>query len=282
MSWQILLAISIVTYAASVVLQRVLLKKENSDPIAFSIVFQLITGIIIYFYTIVNGFIMPDFSTNWLNFVLMAILYALANVFIFHSLKLIEASKFTILFSSRVFWTVGAAVFFLKETFSFQQLIGTFLIIVSVIMVSWEKEKIRLNRGELFAIIGAALFGLAFVNDAFILRSNDVASYLVISFITPALLIWITNLKSTKNMKHLVDKTTLPKLLVLSTFYAISGITIFLAYQIGKNAAQIGPLDQIATILIVVFGVFFLKERDYILRKLVGSVVTFVGAFLLK
>jgi len=48
---------------------------------------------------------------------------------------------------------------------------------------------------------------------------------------------------------------------VVGVFYEISAITIFLAYQVGKNATQIAPLNQPVTIITVVLSVICLKEK---------------------
>lgn len=121
MNWQIILAISVVTYSISVLLQRILLKNNKSDPIAYSIVFQLLTGIMIGAYAAFNGFNIPDLVPLIPNLILMTILYGAGNVFIFSALKIIDASEFTILFASRAMITIIGAIIFLKESFSTQQ-----------------------------------------------------------------------------------------------------------------------------------------------------------------
>ncbi len=282
MNWQILLTISVFTYSISVLLQRVLLKKDKSDPIAYSIVFQLLTGVLIGIYALFNGFTTPNLIPLIPNLILMTILYGAGNVFIFSALKMIDASEFTIVFASRALWTIVGAIIFLKESFSTQQVLGTILIILSVFLVSWKKQKFSLNKGFIFSVLAAVSFGLAFTNDAFIVNNFDVPSYLTIAFIIPSLAVWAVYPKSTGKMKPLFEKETLLKLGLLGVFYAISAITIFLAYQVGKNASQIAPLNQTATIVTVVLSVVFLKEKTDLLRKLLGAIISFAGVVLVK
>lgn len=282
MNWQILLAISVITYSISVLLQRVLLKNDKSDPVAYSIVFQLLTGILIGIYAIFNGFTTPNLVPLIPNLILMTILYGAGNVFIFSALKMIDASEFTIVFASRALWTIIGAMIFLKESFSAQQALGTILIISSVVLVSWTKQKFSFSKGFIFSVLAALSFGLAFTNDAFIVNNFDVPSYLTIAFIVPSLAVWAINPKSTVKMKPLFERKTLLKLGLLGVFYAVSAITIFLAYQVGKNASQIAPLNQTATIITVVLSVIFLKERTDLLRKLLGAIISFVGVVLVK
>ena len=279
MSWQILVAVSVVTYSVSVLLQRILLKDEKIDSVAFSIVFQLLTGVLILGYALMRGFSSPNLLPLLPNLALMTFLYGAGNVFIFKALKAIEASEFTIIFATRTVWIILAAVLFLSEQFSLVQLLGTGLILSSVVLVSWQKG-LKLSRGVLLSLAAAACFGLAFANDAFIIRNFDVPSYLGIAFIVPALAVWMVFPKSTSKMLPMLKKSFLKKLGVLSVLYATSAITIFLAYQIGRNAAQIAPLNQTSTILTVLLAIIFLGEKSQLTRKLIGAVLSFIGIIL--
>jgi len=281
MSWQILVVVSVVTYSVSVLLQRVLLKNEKSDPVAFSIVFQLIVGVLTLAYALVRGFSMPSLAPLLPNLLAMVVLYGAGNVFIFKALKLVEASEFTIIFATRVLWTIGAAILFLGEAFAIKQLAGTVLILAGVVLVSWHSEKIKFGtKGSIFSLLAAAAFGLAFANDAFLLRNFDVPSYLSIAFIAPTLGVWLISPGVTTKMRVFLERQFLLKLGLLGTIYAVSAITVFLAYQIGRNAAQIAPLNQLSTVVVVILGIVFLKEKSHVFKKMVGALLGFVGMVL--
>ncbi len=83
-------------------------------------------------------------------------------------------------------------------------------------------------------------------------------------------------------MKPLLEEKTLLRLGILGVFYAVSAITIFLAYQVGRNAAQIAPLNQTATIVTVILAIIFLNERSDLARKIIGAIVSFIGVVLIK
>ncbi len=279
MSWQILVTISVLTYSISVILQRLLLKNNKVDSVAFSIVFQLFTGVLILGYALVRGFSTPDLFPLLPNLILMVILYGLGNVLIFKALKAVEASEFTIVFATRSLWTILAAIIFLGEVFSTKQLLGTGLILSSVALVSWQKG-LKLNSGILISALAALCFGLAFANDAFVIRNFDVPSYLAMAFILPALAVWIVTPSSASKIRSMLTKDFLSKLGLLGILYAVSAITIFLAYQVGRNAAQIAPLNQTATIVTVVLAIVFLKEKAQLARKIIGAVLSFIGVVL--
>jgi drug/metabolite transporter (DMT)-like permease len=281
LNWQLLVFISVVTNSVSVLLQKIILKDDKTDSVAFSIVFQIFTGLLILIYSLVRGFSVPDLIPLLPNLVLMTILYGAGNIFIFKALKTSEASQFTIIFATRTIWSIVAAIIFLGEGFTIKQLIGTGLILSSIVLVAW-KDKLRLGKGSLLSLGAAAFFGLAFANDALIVRNFDVPSYMAIAFIVPALAVWAIFPQSTEKMKPMFNKEFLKKLGILGVFYAISALTIFFAYQIGRNAVQIAPLNQTSMILTVILAIIFLKEKSQLTRKLVGVILSFIGILLLR
>lgn len=282
MSWQLLVGIGVLTSGVSVLLQRTLMKDDKSDPFAYSVVFQLLTGLLIGAVALLRGFSAPDIMPLLPNLLLMTLLYGSGNVFMFTALKYIEASDFTIVFASRALWTIIAAVAFLKETFNMSQALGAILILTSIVIVTSRTKIFSLDKGHIYALLAAIAFGLAFANDAYILRGFDLPSYLFIAFVTPALVVWVFKPKATKQMKPLLQGKTPYKLILLATLYAASYITVFWAYQVGRNSAQIASLYETSIIVTVILGIVFLKERADLLKKLVGLVVSFVGVLLLS
>ena len=142
MSWQVLISISVVTYSVSVLLQRVLLREENSHPVAFSILFQLIIGTLIGIFTIVfYGIKFPsNLSTLWINIALCVVLYVFYNLYVYKALKELEASKFSIALSSRVLFTALASSVFLGESLKGTQIIGAALILFAVVLINFNEK----------------------------------------------------------------------------------------------------------------------------------------------
>ena len=68
MNWQLFTALSIITYSASVILRRLLLRDDKSDPVAFAIVFQGIVGIFTLFYALFTGLDLHNFQNFGLQF----------------------------------------------------------------------------------------------------------------------------------------------------------------------------------------------------------------------
>lgn len=290
MSWQILLTISVLSLAFSSLLQRVLLKGDKSDPIAFSIIFQALTGFLIGIYWLMSGgHIFLNGINNFQlisllpNFILMVLLFSIGNILMCFGFKFLEASKMTILFASRAGWTVLGSALILQQTLSVKQFFGAFLIIASVILVSLNKTyKFTFSKGEKFAFLAALFFGLAVVNDAYVMQKLDVGFYMMIAFVAPAIFQVVIFPKKIKEIKKFFNFDFFTKLIILGFFYALSAVTFFMSYQFNQNAAQISVLNQTVTVVTVLLAIIFLKEKANLARKLFGAFLSFVGVVMMK
>src|SRR5688572_4715342 len=109
MEWYWYLIVNICVFSLATLYQRVVLK-NSPDPVVYSVVNGLIGGAILLGYGFYVGFKIPDISNISVNLILMAVLLGFGNMLTFSGLKRIEASEFTVLFSTRAIWSVVAAV----------------------------------------------------------------------------------------------------------------------------------------------------------------------------
>jgi drug/metabolite transporter (DMT)-like permease len=282
MSWQLLLTIGIFTASITTILEKILIDKGKNDVVAYSIVFQFISGILIGIYAIFRGFEIPNIPLSMVdNLIFMFFIFAFGVVFVFKALKYTEASTESVLMSSRSLWTIIFAIIFLNEKFSLSQVAGSILIIFSVGLISMNSFKFKLGKGEIYTLLAAICFGVGFVNDAILLKDWNVPTYLCISFIGTGLAIALIHPKSFRNMKNFVRQGSLNRIIVISLIYSVSVIAVYQAYTLGKNAAQLAGLYEMAVILTVVLATIFLKERSNLPKKLIAAVVSVVGVFLL-
>jgi len=284
MSWQILIALSVLLYSFSVLLQKVLLKDDKSDPISFSIFFQVGVSIIIaaLVFLLNGGIVIPDLSEIWVYVLLMGILYGLANVSVFKSLKLTDASQFGVLFQSKnLFAIVGTSLIF-NEMLTTKQWIGALLLIAGVVIVSLNKTKLKIDKGSLLALLAGLLFGAANVNDRFLVSYFDPYSYVVVGFLFPAILISVIYPRKLAGIKIFLNKSYLFKMAVLCLTYGLSATAFFAALSTTDNASQLFTINAFSVITVVVFSMIFLKERDFMPRKILGAILSLVGLLLVS
>lgn len=282
MTWQIFLFISIITYAVAVLTQRVLMKNEKSNAYAYSVVSQLLTGSVIGVFGILAGKL--SFTNMQLvasNLIFATVLYGASNIFIFSALKIIEASEFTIIFSSRILFTIFASTLFLKEGLSPFQFLGVVFILSAVVLVTLKSNKLTLKKGVIFALLAAICFGLANTNDRYALKYVELYSYVTLAYFFPAIFTLMIAPKSIYHMKYFLKLTTLTKVIFMCVVYAISSITFFSALQMNSNSSQTTSISLLSVIVIVILSALFLRDRSNLLRKIIGALLSIIGSIIL-
>ncbi len=271
-------------YSISVLLQRILLKDEESEPVSFSIFFQIGVAIITCILVLlVKGKVtMPNLTDISWNILLMTALYALSNIFIFKSLKVTEASRFTVIFSSKTLFAVLGASLFLRESLSPIQWFGAILIISGVIVVSLKDIHLKLGKGDLLAFSAAILFGLANTNDRVLVKFFDPYSYVILGFFLPGLLIAVLNPSKISKLKIYFKKSFIFKMVLLCTLYGLSAVAFFAALQATPNSSQAFAINAFSGVLTVILSIILLKERDHISRKIAGAILSLAGLLLVN
>ncbi len=283
MNWLLLTLLSAITASLSRILQKVLLRDDQSDPFAFGFVFQLSVAGIFLIYTLITGsFEFPSYNGLLINVLIMAIFYSLGNVCIFKAFKYAAASEVSIILATSTIWIVIASFFILGERINGLNFVGILLILVSVIAINYSKNSWKFSKGHVFALLGSLLFGIAFTNDAYIVtRYHSIASYMVIAFAVPGVCSLLFSPKSIYNLGYFAHSKVVRNLIICSLFYSLSAITIFTAYKLGGQASIISSIQQTNIIFTVIFGYLVLKEKDKLANKIVGALLAFLGVMLL-
>lgn len=278
MNWQVILLISVLLYSISIVLQKIILKEESNNPLSFSILFQLFVGtLILIFGLLFNAIVFPNIAPILLNIIIMILLWTFNNLFLYKAIKLSEASKFSILYSSRALFTILASSIFLKQSLTTEGYIGTFFIIIGIILVSIKSHKLVFKKEDIYSILAAIGFGFALTNDKFLLGYFNSYTYASLVFLLPGLFLWMIHPNVTKGMKFYFQKKTFIKFVFVSALMTSSIILLYSALKLSPNSSQFASINMLTVILIVILSMTFLKERDNMLRKLLGVALSFVG-----
>lgn len=282
MTWLILATISIVTVSIATLLERVLMKGHESDPISYAIVFQFTLGIIsLVFALLIGKFVLPDLKVYSFRFIISAFLWAATTVFSFKAIKTLTAGEFTILTTSGSVVTMVLGIFLLKEVFNLRIAIGALLVFISIWITNSNKITFKSRQGVLFALLSAFCSGIAVVNDAFILKNYDAFSYLAIMSLLPGILLSVLFPKKLIETKALLNIKSIKIVSIFCLFSFIQAITYYLAYQRGAPVSQLSPLTKSSVVLTVIMGAIFLNERKDLLKKVIASIVVTLGVILL-
>ena len=281
MTWELYTLISVLCLSLSVILQRILIHKDKTDPFAYTVIFQGTVGVLLMIFAIFNGFQLPNIETVLLPAAISIVCFGVGHIFYAKTLQKVEASVFSILFATQAIWTMLLGIVLLNETMTILQIAGTGLLFASVVILAKNLRTIFTENGTLLGLLTGLLFGVAIYAWSYVGRFTDAPSWAAISFVGTALLVLAIRPSSVRKMKPLLRPTVLWKLIALGVFYGIGSLTMLFAYKTGTFAI-VSPLRQTSIIVTVLLALSFLpKERNRIRRKLLAALICTVGVILI-
>ncbi len=277
--WHYFALATVLTSSISSIILRVLMKKEESDPILFTIVFQfMLTGVVLL-YAFTRGFEFPPAPFLWPRLMLSAVLYAAGSLCNFYTSKHLPAGESAILMAGGAIITIVLGITFLGDTFNFLKIIGVTSIIASI-FVLYANEKMKMNVGVWYAIGTTVFYAIAVVNDVVIIKSYNAISFVpVMSFLPGAILALIFS-KKTINIYKFLNPKTLSHVGIFSVFYGASAITYYQALAAGATVSQLSPISRGSIITTVLLAAIFLGERKQLRRKVLSALLVSTGGFL--
>lgn len=281
MTWQLFTLISIVSLSFSVILQRLLLHKDKTDPIAYVIVFQGIVGALLMIPAVIAGFSLAGIAVVALPALISIVLFGVGHIVYAKTLQRVEASAFSVLLATQAVWTMLLGFLLLHESLTLVQLLGTVLIFASVGVLARNVAKVFRERGTLLGLLTGLMFGVAVYAWSYVGRHVDPLSWAAISFVGTTLVVLVLRPRSVRKMKPFLRTKVLWKMLALGATYALGSLTMLLAYKYGSFAI-VSPLRQTSIILTVLLALLLLPaERNHIRRKLIAAVVCTIGVILI-
>lgn len=281
MSWFALTLLSVFISSLANILQKVLMRGEDSSPTANAVIFHFVLGFLNLIFTFIHGFQTLPLNGTILLFFIASALWGAGTIFLFKALQLLESSEVVILSSIKTIVTIGASILFLSEVFDMKKALGAFLILSSIGMVTIIKKGVRLNEGGGFALLSAVFYGTAVVFDAAIIKNYDPITYLSMGNILIGCLLLLWYPKTLSKAREFIHPQFLKKIIPLGVFSSTQAIAYYYALQIGQ-ASQIASINQSGVIVTIIFAIILLKERDHLSRKLIAAVLVTVGVVLLR
>ena len=267
------------------------LKRKDDSRIYVTIFYVFSAFFIGGFAFFSKKLLMPEIrslSPYVLNLILMVFLNGIGIIFIFESLKRLEVSVFTVLFSSNVMITLLASRFLLKEKINELQYFGLIFLFLGVWMLCYEKGTLLKNLKKAWPIwISSPCMGTAIVNTKYLLTEPspfNPYSYSVLSFLLTALFIFLTNpVKIGRGFGNFVDTYFLKWMFSLSFIHALMLIFLYKALSSSEsNSVQVAGVMASSVFFGVILATLFLEEKKGFLKKFLAMMVTFIGLWLIK
>src|SRR3989344_5938895 len=273
MSWQLFLIISIFCLSLIGLFHRSLLKDDKSDAKAQTLVFLSLGGLLTILIALVRGKLQIVLPHNLLlNFLILAILGAVAYFYKYRGYQLIGAAEVIIFSTTSKLWNVIGGFLFLNEAVALRQVFGSLIIIAGISIAIFSDRKFQINKGVLFVLLSAMLFGMVDINGYYILRDVDATTYQIYFYFLPVLALLLIQPKTITKIVYYLNPVTGIKVTLLSIFDTLGMLALFYSYQAGGKASVIGPLSASKVIITTILGFIILRERDHLMNKLVGAI----------
>lgn len=280
MSWQLLTIITVVAMSVSILLRRALLARIPMDPYAYAVVFQLVTGGIMFGVAGVHGIAVPDIARYWPVMILTFIGYALANIVMAQAMRSTEASVFSILFATIAVWIMIGSYVFLGDRLSLVQAGGVGLILLGIFTLAERRSAVRVSRGTWLSLATAGLLGMATIGWVYVARDAEPITWTAMTFVVPGLSIALLRPRTVRLARPLLRPAVLLKFAAIGVAMNIVTLSSIEAFRLG-NANLIGALQQTNIILTTLLAALFLHERSRLGRKLLAAAICLAGVLLI-
>lgn len=279
MIWLILALLSAFFDGIGDLINRFIMIKQNA--IAYAFVWHILAAI--FYIPFIGKINLPNIPFAWFVLVSASILWALAGFTGFLAYKYTEASVKVPLGKSRLLFLLVFSVIFLKESITLLKVVGTFLIFFGVIILTYKNKKVfgkLSDRGVQLTLLTALLIALVSILDKVAIKYFSVGLYGFLVYLIPGSLIGLFAFNKTKEIKKLIKERALVVL--------ISAILGFLFYYLRLKAysleevSKVFPITQLSTLVVVFGGIFILREKTDIFKKILSAIIMILGAILIS
>lgn len=267
-----------------------LILREEKDLLAYNLSQQGILALLILPIAL-WGWQTPANKIVFIYLILLGVWDVLSIFLYTKSESYLEVSLRTIVYQSRMVWMVFLGYLLLGETLNWQKLAGGFLIFGGVVLVTWQKNRIsrlkllwkRLrNHQSTDREKGILLTAAASLSISLQLLIEK----LLLDWVTPAMLILFLSGTSAliygllvKDLRRLVR---LPRLTLWQGLLHPVGAWLFWTGTAMTEVTKTAPITGSFAVLAVLLGIVFLKERERVWQKILGSLVAVAGVILVK
>ncbi len=226
-----------------------------------------------------SSFAVGDTSRAVLFLGLGALCASLFHILIMTVLKHMTASRYQVMSGSYVVFAALLSLI-LGESLSWAAVLGIAVVVLGIGFVAYSKDELKSDgrKYDLLALLAAlAVAGaLVFQSKATDYASNGVL--LVGSSALQALILGVSTAVLPKESNKAGKKrSTLMPFVVLGVLNGVIGLIYLLAQNNSSSIALLTTSTSLSIPLSAIAGILLLKERKSYGRKIVGSVLVFIG-----
>jgi uncharacterized membrane protein len=282
MNWVYLAAGSVIFFTTLNLLQKVI-AGESSNPRATAILFNVVAAIYAILLFMVSGayksFSIQNDRNAYIVLLIAAFCYGMFERGRFVAAKYLEASVFTTISNLSVLVAFIGSLFLYSESLTLEKIIGGTSIIIALLIISIEnKDRTVSKKGLLIAVFISIMLGLGWMLDKLGTTYFDPNVYNVFLWTIPIIFIWFPSIKASDLLKEFKNSSW--KIVILSGLNVAGSLMQLKALQL-TEATKVIPIVQTSSIFTVILGIFILKEKSNIIKKIVAGLLAIAGVYLL-
>lgn len=224
-------------------------------------------------------FVPPDvsqFTVQSLTVVAVAVLLsALLQITIVKALQYLEAGSYAVLYSTRIVFATVFAALLLSEIPSVWKIVGGLLILVAVFVLRQKSSKKIAKRGVAWGFAAAATASSLAIAEKWLINEVGVFTAGPVVVIIGAVMMWAVVLmrRYPLPVKDIFNK----QVMGLVTFRALAACAWVFALAAGAFVSVATYISSLSLVIVAVLGIFILKERDYLPRKIISVILAVIG-----
>jgi drug/metabolite transporter (DMT)-like permease len=194
------------------------------------------------------------------------------------ALEHLEASVFSVIYNSRILFITLLGTFFLSEAIGIWALLGGGFIFLAIFIVRQKSTRAASAQGVIFALGAALSMSVMNTCEKELIRLVGYEQYIFPMFTIAAVIMWtIVLLRRTPQPLQIFFQ---PQSYALMILRACAGIGFSYSLVFGPVAVS-SYISSLSVVLLVVFGMLFLGERDYLKSKIAATAVAIIGLTLI-
>lgn len=281
MNWFVYTIISVTCISFSMIIQRVLMHRHKFSAPAFSSLSQFVVAAVILPFALIHGMSFAGFGNVLALITLSSLAFGAGSIMYYKTLRIVEASMFSILFATSSFWIMAIGIVALGEHLSIVQIFGTVMVFGSVALLIKNIRDFRFDKGILFGLATGLLYGIAIASSAFVARKVDIPTWAFVSFLAGGVASLCLMPSAFRKYPAMLQRRHLPTIGLFGALYAAGNVTLSYAYKYGPFSL-VSPLRQTGVIVTTLLALAILHdERNNIPRKLTAAILCTAGVILL-
>jgi len=280
MVWLSLLGLNVVgTVGFNLMLRR--LPWVHRDDWFTAAVLQ--TGLVVpfLFKEIFSPIEFPHYSPAALELLALGVLCLVTLQFCnVRALKNLEASVFSVVFNTRIIFATIFGSLFLGELIPGMEILGGLLIFASIFIVRQRGSKALTAQGFAYGLGAALSMSIMNTCEKELIKLVGYQQYVVPMYCMAAIVMWTIVVMKPGRLKLPVKLILKPQSLLLMSLRACAAIGFSYSLVYGPVAVS-SYVSSLSVVLLVIFGMLFLGEKDYFKAKVAAAVSALAGLTLI-